>query len=85
MQDCCPPGEGCNSQSGQEPCALSRLRRAHSPEADRALSLWRRYVQTRSGNARDGVARQRRVLRRAYGRTRDQALGLWSPWASLQR
>ncbi len=80
MNDCCPPGEGCNSLSGLEPCALSRLRRAHSPEADRALSLWGRYVQ-----ARGGVARQRRVLRRAYGRTRDQALGLWSPWASLQR
>ncbi|MGI8802383.1 MAG: hypothetical protein ACR2KV_09460 [Solirubrobacteraceae bacterium] len=76
MSVCCPPGEGCNSLSGQEPCSLSRLRRASSPEADRALKLWRRYVQAR------GAARERRVLRRAYGRTRDQALGLWTPWAS---
>ncbi|MCA1689442.1 MAG: hypothetical protein LC720_03075 [Actinobacteria bacterium] len=55
-----------------------RLRRAHSPEAERALSLWQRYDQ-----ARGAVGRQRRVLRRAYGRTRDQALGLWSPWPSV--
>ena len=27
VKACCPPGEGCNSLSGQEPCSLSRLRR----------------------------------------------------------
>jgi hypothetical protein len=79
MTVCCPPGEGCNSPSGQEACSLARLRRAHTPEADRALSLWRRYLQARGAP----VARQRRVLRRAYGRKRDLALGLWSPWARL--
>jgi hypothetical protein len=77
MKDCCPPGEGCNSPSALEACSLSRLRRSASPDAERALNLWRRYVQSR------GAARQRRVLRRAYGRTRDRALGVWSPWATL--
>ncbi len=77
MTICCPPGEGCNSLSGLEPCSLSRLRREHTPEADRALSLWGRYVHS------VGVrGRERRVLRRAYLRTRDRALGLWTPWAS---
>jgi hypothetical protein len=75
MNVCCPPGEGCNSRSGQEPCSLSRLRRCHTPEAERALRLWARYTQTRGA-----IARHRRVARRAYARTRDRALGLWSPW-----
>jgi hypothetical protein len=78
MNVCCPPGEGCNSRSGQEPCALSRLRRCHTPEAERALRLWTRYLQTRGT-----IARQRRVARRAYVRTRDRALGLWTPWGSI--
>lgn len=78
MNICCPPGEGCNSPSGQEACSLSRLRRCHTPEAERALRLWVRYVQTRGA-----IARQRRVARRAYVRTRDRALGLWSPWDSV--
>jgi hypothetical protein len=42
------------------------------------LRLWTRYTQTRGA-----IARQRRVARRAYARTRDRALGLWSPWGSI--
>lgn len=78
MNACCPPGEGCNSARGQESCSLSRLRRCHTPEAERALRLWSRYLQTRGT-----IARQRRAARRAYARTRDPALGLWTPWGSI--
>lgn len=75
MRPCCPPGEGCNAPRGDEPCALSELRMTRRPEAQRALDLWRQYRDSGSG-------RNRRFLRRAYGRARDRALGLWSPWRS---
>ena len=74
MRPCCPPGEGCNSLSGMEPCALTALRRDTHSEARQALTLWERY------QCATGSGRSRRVLRRAYGRARDRALGLWTPW-----
>jgi hypothetical protein len=83
MESCCPPGEGCNSPSGLEPCSLSRLRDARSDEADRALSLWARYVGERGvlGGRR---RRRRRVLRRAYERVRDRALPAWTPFRNTR-
>lgn len=76
MRACCPPGEGCNSRDGMEPCVLTELRRDHRPEAERALGLWERYVRAAKSSSR----RDRRFLRRAYARARDRALGLWTPW-----
>jgi hypothetical protein len=75
MRPCCPPGEGCNSRSGMEPCALSELRHDARPEAEQALGLWERYTRA-AGSSRSN----RRFLRRAYARARDRALGLWTPW-----
>jgi hypothetical protein len=77
MKSCCPPGEGCNSPSGLEACALSRLRDADSEEAKRALTLWERY---RGERGVLGRRRRRRVLRRAYARGRDRALPAWTPF-----
>jgi hypothetical protein len=76
MRPCCPPGEGCNSPTAGEACALTELRRDPRPEARRALRLWEHYQDAA------GSRRARRFLRRAYGRARDRALGLWTPWRS---
>jgi hypothetical protein len=51
------------------------LRVEQSDEARRALSLWDRL------EGADGTARERRFLRRAFGRSRDRALGEWTPWS----
>jgi hypothetical protein len=57
-----------------EPCALTALRRDSHAEARQALGLWERYERAA------GSRGTRRFLRRAYGRARDRALGLWTPW-----
>ena len=76
MKACCPPGEGCNGPPGQQgPCALYICRRSRRPEAERALRLWERFNEARRGQ---GSRHHRRTLRRAYQRTRDQAVS--SPW-----
>jgi len=74
MKACCPPGQGCNAPTGQEePCLLSRARRSESPDAGRAVALWERFTRAQRGH-RPGS--ERRFLRRAYARARDDAL----PW-----
>lgn len=74
MKSCCPPGQGCNAPAGhEEPCLLLRVRRSHSPQADRAVALWESFMNARRDHR---SRRQRRFLRRAYARARDQAL----PW-----
>jgi hypothetical protein len=77
MKACCPPGDGCNSVGPPARCFLDVLRVEESEEARRALSLWDRLAQT-TGPA---AARERRFLRRAFGRSRDRALGEWTPWS----
>jgi hypothetical protein len=74
MKPCCPPGQGCNAPAGrEEPCLLQRVERSDSPEASRAVALWERFVWAqRSHRSR----RERRFLRRAYERARDNAV----PW-----
>jgi hypothetical protein len=52
---------------------LGRVRRADSPDANRALALWERF---RSAQRSHGSSRERRFLRRAYERARDDAV----PW-----
>jgi hypothetical protein len=59
-------------------CALTELRRSDSPQAQRALELWRRYERAEG-------ARGRRFLRRAYERARDNALAPWTPWRAGDR
>jgi hypothetical protein len=39
MRAYCAPGEGCNSPTAREPCALTTLRRAGDPQAERANSI----------------------------------------------
>ena len=80
MKACCPPGEGCNGPPGyQEACVLWRCRQSPRPEAMRALRLWERFTAAR----REQCPRaQRRFLRRAYQRARDQALSPWTPNAA---
>src|SRR5215207_8126807 len=74
MKACCPPGQGCNAPPGrEEPCLLWRVERADSPDANRALALWDRF---RSPQRSHRPSRERRFLRRAYARARDDAV----PW-----
>jgi hypothetical protein len=79
MRRCCRPGEGCNARHPDEPCALTELRRAETPTAQRALDLWERYERS------DAPPRSRRFLRRAYERARDDALPAWTPWRDRDR
>jgi len=74
VKACCPPGQGCNAPAGhEEPCLLKRCRRSDSPDANRALALWERFMRAqRVPRSR----RERRFLRRAYARARDNAV----PW-----
>ena len=72
MKACCPPGEGCNGPPGyQESCRLYLCRQSRRPEAARALRLWERFTEARLARASRA---QRRSLRRAYQRARDQAV-----------
>jgi len=74
MKACCPPGQGCNAPKGrEESCLLRRAKRSDSPEADRAVALWERFTRAQGGHH---SGRERRFLRRAYARARDNAL----PW-----
>jgi hypothetical protein len=52
---------------------LRRCRRSDSPEANRALALWERFVRAQRAHR---SRRERRFLRRAYARARDSAV----PW-----
>jgi hypothetical protein len=52
---------------------LRRVRRADSPDASRALALWERFRRAQRSH---GSSRERRFLRRAYARARDDAV----PW-----
>jgi len=80
VKACCPPGEGCNGPPGhEETCALWRCRRSDEPEAVRALTLWERFVAARDEHRSRA---QRRFLRRAYIRARDQAVPPWTPTAT---
>jgi hypothetical protein len=74
MKACCPPGQGCNAPVGhEEPCLLRRVERSDSPDASRAVALWERFINAQGDN---GSRRERRFLRRAYARARDNAV----PW-----
>jgi len=74
MKPCCPPGQGCNAPPGhEEPCFLLKCRATETPQADRAVELWRTFISARHDH-RPG--RERRFLRRAYARARDRAV----PW-----
>jgi hypothetical protein len=74
MKACCPQGQGCNAPAGrEEPCLLRRVKRSDSPDAGRALALWERFVLAQRSH---GSRRERRFLRRAYQRARDDAF----PW-----
>ena len=74
MKPCCPPGQGCNAPAGQEePCLLLRCERSDSHEASRAVRLWMRFSSARRSHR---PRRERRFLRRAYARARDNAV----PW-----
>jgi hypothetical protein len=77
MKACCPPGDGCNAIGPPARCLLDVLRGDASEEARRALSLWEQLEQARG----PGTARERRFLRRAFGRSRDRAVGEWTPWS----
>lgn len=74
MKACCPPGQGCNAPVGHvEPCLLRRVERSDSPDASRAVALWERFINAQGDK---GSRRERRFLRRAYARARDNAV----PW-----
>lgn len=70
MAECCPPGRGCNSPKGDEPCALELCSiEKHEPDAALALSRWEELQRIASDRHS-----QRRFRRRAYERARDRAL-----------
>jgi len=72
MKACCPPGEGCNGPPGyQDSCVLYLCRTSRRPEAVKALRRWERLNAARRERASRA---QRRTLRRAYQRARDQAV-----------
>jgi len=74
MKACCPPGQGCNAPAGrEEPCLLGRVRGSDSPDANRAVALWDRFVRVQRSR---GTRKEQRFLRRAYARARDNAV----PW-----
>jgi hypothetical protein len=74
MRLCCPPGRGCNSSAGDEPCALKLCRLAASDEPLAALAL-ARWEEWNLACRRDHAGRsERRFRRRAYERARDAAL-----------
>lgn len=75
MKACCPPGDGCNAVEPRARCSLDVLRVDDSDEARRALSLWDQFERADAG------ARERRFLRRAFGRSRDRVIGEWTPWS----
>jgi hypothetical protein len=52
---------------------LRRVRRSDSADADRAVALWDRFMRAQRSR---GSRKERRFLRRAYARARDNAL----PW-----
>jgi hypothetical protein len=74
MKACCPQGQGCNAPAGrEEPCLLRQVRLTDSPDANRALALWDRFRRAQRSH---GSSKERRFLRRAYARARDNAV----PW-----
>ena len=74
MKPCCPPGQGCNAPAGrEEPCFLLKCEQTESPQADRAVRLWRSFMWARRQHR---PRTERRFLRRAYARARDNAV----PW-----
>ena len=74
MRLCCPPGRGCNSSAGGEPCVLKLCRLAASDEPLAALALVR-WEEWNLACRRDRARRhERRFRRRAYERARDAAL-----------
>ncbi|MDQ4048674.1 MAG: hypothetical protein M3131_04720 [Actinomycetota bacterium] len=58
---------------------LWRCRQSPRPEAVRALRLWERFTASRREHS---PRAERRFLRRAYQRARDQALSPWTPNAA---
>jgi hypothetical protein len=71
MAECCPPGRGCNSPRGDEPCVLT-LCSADKQEPDAALALARwEELQRVAEQEHSG---ERRFRRRAFERARDRAL-----------
>ena len=74
MRLCCPPGRGCNSSAGGEPCVLKLCGLAASDEPLAALAL-ARWEEWNLACRRDHARRhERRFRRRAYERARDAAL-----------
>jgi hypothetical protein len=69
MAMCCPPGHGCNSPGGSQPCALVLCRAVARDEEDAALALsrWGAYEAASEQG-------ERRFRRRAFERARDRAL-----------
>lgn len=70
---CCPPGRGCNSAEGAEPCALElcRATAGENRDAAQAIARWDALVSARD---RRGGAGEPRFRRRAYERSRDRVL-----------
>jgi hypothetical protein len=50
-----------------------KCRATETPQADRAVELWRTFISARREHR---TGRERRFLRRAYARARDRAV----PW-----
>jgi hypothetical protein len=73
MRWCCPPGHGCNSPDGSEPCALEVFRAASADDPDARLALERWDALQRACEHRRND-NERRFRRRAFERARDQAL-----------
>jgi hypothetical protein len=69
MAVCCPPGHGCNSPGGNEPCALAVCRAAAQEEEDAAVALVR-WGDFEAASEQG----ERRFRRRAFERARDRAL-----------
>ena len=74
MHLCCPPGHGCNSAGGREPCALVMCRAYASVEPDAALALTRWTAVEKAQRRNGDGGREPRFRRRAYERVRDRAL-----------
>src|SRR2546423_5571934 len=74
MRRCCPPGRGCNATERGEPCVLALCRAAgEEPEAALAVLRWDEWQQAR----RRAMGRaERRFRRRAYERSRENALAV---------
>jgi hypothetical protein len=70
MRECCPPGRGCNSPHGDEPCVLA-LCTLEKQEPDAAVAL-ARWEELQGVDGREPG--ERRFRRRSFERARDRAL-----------